>query len=568
MSLTIMNFVTSSGCIVFCMLLLTSLPSRVEGFTRHYEFHVQYQNVTRLCITKSVATVNGQFPGPTIYVREGDRVLVEVTNELNDKNITIHWHGVRQLRTGWSDGPAYITQCPIQPGHTYTYNFTITGQRGTLFWHAHISWLRATVYGALVILPKKGISYPFNQPIKEVPVIIGEWWNTDVEKVIKQALQSGTTPNLSDAYTINGLPGALYNCWAQESFSLPVVSNQTYLLRIINAGLNGELFFTIANHKMTVVEIDAVYTKTQQTDVLLITPGQTTNVLVTANQPIGRYYMAARPYKSANASLDNSTTTGIVEYIGSSKSDRPLLPQLPALNDTNLATNFSNSLRSLDSKEYPTKVPKQIDRQLFFTVGLARKACQRGKLCQGGGKLAASVNNISFVLPRTALLQAHFFNISGVFTADFPDKPPSHFNYTGPQPSNLQPLTGTRLSRVPFGSEVQLILQDTSILGIENHPIHIHGYNFFIVGQGFGNYNPLTHPNSFNLLDPPERNTVAVPAGGWAALRFRADNPGVWFLHCHLDVHNSWGLDMAFLVENGPRPRQSLLPPPPDLPSC
>ena len=54
------------------------------------------------------------------------------------------------------------------------YNFTITGQRGTLWWHAHISWLRATVYGPLVILPKLGVPYPFPAPYKEVPVIFGE----------------------------------------------------------------------------------------------------------------------------------------------------------------------------------------------------------------------------------------------------------------------------------------------------------------------------------------------------------------------------------------------------------
>ena len=82
-------------------------------------------------------------------------------------------HGVRQLRSGWADGPAYVTQCPIQTGQTYVYNFTITGQRGTLFWHAHISWLRSTVYGPIIILPKKNVPYPFVKPYKEVPIIFG-----------------------------------------------------------------------------------------------------------------------------------------------------------------------------------------------------------------------------------------------------------------------------------------------------------------------------------------------------------------------------------------------------------
>ena len=43
--------------------------------------------------------------------------------------------------------------------------------------------------------------------------IIGEWWKADTETVISQALQTGAGPNVSDAFTINGLPGPTYNCF-------------------------------------------------------------------------------------------------------------------------------------------------------------------------------------------------------------------------------------------------------------------------------------------------------------------------------------------------------------------
>ncbi|MGV7343295.1 multicopper oxidase domain-containing protein, partial [Mycobacterium kansasii] len=52
------------------------------------------------------------------------------------------------------------------------------------------------------------------------------------------------------------------------------------------------------------------------------------------------------------------------------------------------------------------------------------------------------------------------------------------------------------------------------------------GFNFFVVGQGFGNFDRKKDPAKFNLVDPIERNTVGVPSGGWAVIRFRADNPG------------------------------------------
>jgi len=82
-------------------------------------------------------------------------------------------HGIRQMRTGWADGPEFVTQCPIRPGGSYKYRFTIEGQEGTLWWHAHSSWLRATVYGALIIRPRENKTYPFAKPSREVPVILG-----------------------------------------------------------------------------------------------------------------------------------------------------------------------------------------------------------------------------------------------------------------------------------------------------------------------------------------------------------------------------------------------------------
>ncbi|KAK4270312.1 hypothetical protein QN277_023361 [Acacia crassicarpa] len=555
------------------------IPQFAEGgITRHYHFDIKYQNVTRLCHTKSMVTVNGQFPGPKIVAREGDRLVIKVVNHVHN-NISIHWHGIRQLQTGWADGPAYVTQCPIQTGQTYVYNYTIVGQRGTLFWHAHISWLRSTVYGPLIILPKHGVPYPFTKPYKEVPIIFGEWWNADPEAVIAQAQQTGGGPNVSDAYTINGFPGPLYNCSAKDTFKLKVKPGRTYLLRLINAALNDELFFSIANHSLTVVEADAVYVKPFETNTILIAPGQTTNFLLKtkSHYPKATFLMTARPYVTGLGTFDNSTVAGVLEYESPSKKSLhlkklPLFkPILPALNDTSFATNFSSKHRSLANAQFPANVPQKVDKRLFFTVGLGTNPCQNNQTCQGpnGTMFAASINNVSFTLPSTALLQAHYFGKSnGVYSPNFPSSPLHQFNYTGTPPNNTMVSNGTKLVVLPFNTSVELILQDTGILGVESHPLHLHGFNFFVVGQGFGNFDPNKDPANFNLVDPVERNTVGVPSGGWVAIRFLADNPGLWFMHCHLEIHTSWGLRMAWIVLDGELPNQKLVPPPSDLPSC
>ncbi|KAL5789547.1 hypothetical protein ACOSQ2_004435 [Xanthoceras sorbifolium] len=571
--------------IFFSFIALSFLPQTAHAITRHYKFDIKLHNVTRLCRTKSIVSVNGQFPGPRIVAREGDRLLIKVVNHVQN-NITIHWHGVRQFRSGWADGPAYITQCPIQTGQSYVYNFTIDGQRGTAWWHAHISWLRSTLYGPIIILPKRGVPYPFSKPYKEIPIILGDWYNADPEAIIKRALQTGGGPNVSDAYTINGLTGPLYDCSANDTFRLKVKPGKTYLLRIINAALNAELFFGIANHTLTVVEADIVYVKPFGTKIVFLSPGQTTNVLLEtkSDYPNAEFSMIAQPYVAGHAPFDNSSVAGILAYENplntllhssvSTGKPRLIKPILPPLNDTDFAISYTKLLFSLASVEYPAYVPQKVDKRFFFSVGLGTSPCEESnKTCQGPfgprTRYAASVNNVSFTMPKTSILQSHFLGQPrGVYTPDFPTNPENPFNYTGTPPDNTMVSNGTKVVVLPFNTSVELIMQDTSILGADTHPLHLHGYNFFVVGQGLGNFDPKKDPASFNLVDPVERNTVGVPVAGWVAVRFLANNPGVWFMHCHLEVHASWGLEMVWIVLDGKLPDQTLLPPPSDLPKC
>ncbi|KAL1348232.1 hypothetical protein HN51_024202 [Arachis hypogaea] len=558
-------------------LLASTLLSLANAKVHEHEFVIQATPVKRLCNTRSAITVNGQLPGPTLEVNNGDTLIVKVINKAR-YNVTIHWHGVRQIRTGWSDGPEFVTQCPIRPGDSYTYRFTIQGQEGTLWWHAHSSWLRATVYGALIIRPREGQGYPFAKPKRETPIILGEWWDANPIDVLRQAQQTGAAPNISDAYTINGQPGDLYKCSTKETTIVPIDSGETNLLRVINAGLNQPLFFSVANHKLIVVGADASYLKPFTTSVIMLGPGQTTDVLITGDQPPSRYYMAARAYQSAqNAPFDNTTTTAILDYKSApcpakgTLAPKPLMPLLPAYNDTNTVTAFSRSFRSPRRVD----VPAEIDENLFFTIGLGLNNCPPNfskNQCQGpnGTRFTASMNNVSFILPNSiSILQAHHLGVPGVFTTDFPVQPPVKFDYTGNVSRSLwQPVAGTKVAKIRYGSRVQIVLQDTSIVTPENHPIHLHGYDFYIVAEGFGNFDPKKDSSKFNLVDPPMRNTVAVPVNGWAVIRFVADNPGAWIMHCHLDVHIGWGLATVLLVDNGEGLLESIEPPPEDLPLC
>ncbi|KAL2467971.1 Laccase-14 [Forsythia ovata] len=550
------------------LLLGGVLPTHARE--RRYKFVLRDAPYTRLCTNKTILTINGQFPGPTIYATKGETVIVDVYNRANE-NITIHWHGVKMPRYPWSDGPEYVTQCPIRPGTKFSQKIVLSDEVGTLWWHAHSEWSRATVHGALIIYPKKKNDYPFPKPRAEVPIILGEWWNSDVKEVMNEFMASGGDPNVSDAFLINGQPGDLYSCSRSDTFKLTVDYGKTYLIRMVNAVMNNIMFFKIANHSITVVGSDGSYTKPLKSDYIAISPGQTIDFLLEANQKPGYYYMASRVYASAG-NYDNTTTTAIIEYRGNyTPPASPLLPNLPNFNDTNASANFTGQLRSLANKNHPVDVPLNVTTKLFFTLSINLSPCTNNS-CEGpfNERFSASVNNITFQLPRVDILQAYYRRIRGVYGNDFPNNPPLTFNYTADViPRDLwRPENGTDVVVLDYNSTVELVFQGTNTVAGIDHPMHLHGYSFYVVGWGYGNFDKDKDPLNYNLVDPPLMETIAVPRNGWTAIRFKANNPGVWMMHCHFERHVSWGMGMAFIVRNGKSRDAKILPPPPDMPRC
>jgi len=113
-----------------------------------------------------------------------------------------------------------------------------------------------------------------------------------------------------------------------------------------------------------------------------------------------------------------------------------------------------------------------------------------------------------------------------------------------------------------------------------SHPFHLHGNDFWVLGvqdlwaaedrteplmsvpaeevrvprcghaltNGGCAYDPEVDFYKLNFVNPPLKDTVNVPVGGWAYLRFKADNPGVWFFHCHIGHHMEEGMRAAFNI--------------------
>jgi hypothetical protein len=116
------------SCVLVVVLLAAAAAgrdSRAEAAVLEYDWVVGYLAAAPDCVEKMVIAINGQFPSPTIHAVEGDTLVVKLKNNLPTEGVSIHWHGIRQRGTPFYDGSAFVSQCPINPGETFTYKFVV-----------------------------------------------------------------------------------------------------------------------------------------------------------------------------------------------------------------------------------------------------------------------------------------------------------------------------------------------------------------------------------------------------------------------------------------------------------
>ena len=144
-----------------------------------------------------------------------------------------------------------------------------------------------------------------------------------------------------------------------------------------------------------------------RSDYILIHPGQTMDVLVYANQNVGQYYMATRPFSDGGAMFIN-ITTAVFQYTNSEGGLNASLITLPARNDTNATNNFVSRIRNANvTQNPPLNVPTDIDRRVYIAIATNTLPCNTSE-CLVPNRIVASLNNVSFVFPRIDILQAYY----------------------------------------------------------------------------------------------------------------------------------------------------------------
>lgn len=217
---------------------------------------------------------NRQVPGPRITITQGDRVRIIVKNDLPDPT-SVHWHGLTLPNA--MDGVADITQQPIAPGKSFTYEFTVT-QWGTYFYHSHTAADRQEalgLYGALIVEPKDASQKPVYD--QEALIQLGEW-KVENGNTFPAMSMTGLEPNY---FTINGKAYP-----ATETINLKV--GQRLLVRFMGTNsvdihpmhIHGGPFQIVATDGNPVPEGARI-----QKDTVDVGPGERYDVIWTARMP-------------------------------------------------------------------------------------------------------------------------------------------------------------------------------------------------------------------------------------------------------------------------------------------
>ncbi|ODN98172.1 hypothetical protein I350_07818 [Cryptococcus amylolentus CBS 6273] len=528
-SLPIATLNPSSSLILSPDFEITSTPT-----TREYNWTIHRALASPDGFEREVTVVNNQFPGPLIEANTGDTIVVHVNNLL-DSPQTIHWHGIFQNSTPYMDGVPGISQCPIPANGSFTYQYTITNQAGTYWWHSHWAVTMADgLFGPLIVHSpdetlKRGVDYDHDQI-----VVVNDWMHDQSDNIVagltSEAGYRGTDkPPQGDATLINGIGQA--SCIASNTTCSPpapptpatitLPSNATSRLRLISGASHAMLRVSIDDHPLEVVETDGTEVWGPVVHEVAMSNGERFSVLVNGTEGEGEFWMRVGtaayclPYGVEQVGKAIVRFGSTDSYTSTSEPTSQAWDDLKAWNATCSGLDEDYPLvprvsQSASADAFTTQVFDSVAGVFTYVNGLS---------LNGFG-----FNNVSY--------QNQIYN------------PLLSLSYAG-KSYNTSLVPSVSFDALGSGN---LIINNLDTL--IDHPYHMHGNSFQIIGRGTGRMDEagLASAN-LTLENPLRKDTFWMQRNTWVVLRLVTDNPGVWPMHCHIDWHMAEGKLAVVVVQ-------------------
>ncbi|CAH9145489.1 unnamed protein product [Cuscuta epithymum] len=511
----------------FAILILWSSSSQSPSFIvraedpyKYFTWTATYGTASPLGVPQQVILINGQFPGPRLDLVTNDNIILNLINKL-DQPLLLTWNGIKQRKNSWQDG-VLGTNCPIPPNSNYTYKFQTKDQIGSYtYFPSTFMQKSAGGFGPLNVFARSVIPVPYLKPDGDFSLLIGDWYKSS-HKELQQILDLGKSLPFPDGVLINGRSRSTFN----------VIQGKTYMFRISNVGLSTSINFRIQGHKMKLVEVEGSHVVQNAYDTLDVHVGQSVSVLVTLDQPPKDYFIIA----STRFTAQVLSSASVLHYSNSLSAASGPIPGAPAGQldwSMDQARTFRWNLTANAARPNPQGSFHYGTITPSTTIVLANSAPMIG------GKQRYAVNGVSYIDPDTPLKLADYFNIPGVFNLNAIKSSPSA---DGGMPSVL----ATAVLPTSLHQFIEIVFQNDEDT---MQSWHLDGYDFWVVGFGFGKWNGASRKN-YNLVDALTRHTTQVYPKSWSAILVSLDNQGMWNLRSALWGRRYLGQQLYLRVYN------------------
>ena len=267
-----------------------SMLSIINAATVTYDFNIGWVNANPDgTFDRPTIGINGQWPLPQITVNVGDRLIVNVVNQLGNQSTSLHFHGLYMNGTTHMDGAVGVSQCPIPPNARFTYDLMVSTvsfglwdictddykikQPGTYWYHSHDNGQYPDgLRGALIVHDPES---PYrDQYDEELVLTMSDWYHDQMQTLIPAFI------NVRNPTGAEPVPdAALFN--DTQNLSVRVQPGKTYLIRMVNMAAFAAQYVWFEGHTMRIVEVDGIYTEPAEADMIYVTAAQRYSVLLT-----------------------------------------------------------------------------------------------------------------------------------------------------------------------------------------------------------------------------------------------------------------------------------------------
>ena len=448
----------------------------------------------------------GQSPGPTLRVRQGEELKVRLVNQLLEPT-SIHWHGIRLPNA--MDGTA-LTQEPVEPGDSFDYVFT-PPDAGTFWYHAHIGLAGQVdrgLYGPLIV-EEASPPDPMS-PMSDVVMVIDDWWLTDSGAINEDAFGNVTIAanggRMGNWLTVNGV--------SRPKLTAP--AGQRLRLRLINAA-NARvmrLLFPVVTPQLLALDGQPLAEPRKlASEPLVLPPGGRADAVLprgTDQVPVAieiddvMHDLALIDRKDVREpepqpeAEEDSTVEDAAEGEGTGEPPpkRRIEAKVVSIHDIE---GQPYAKREADRGDFAPLPANPLPATLDLSAAVAVSVVMEGG---ANGGIEGAVVDGEPLKPRELVKHGMVWAINGI--AGVAEEP---------------------LVSVERGRTVALAVDNKTAW---QHALHLHGHHVRVVVDG--------------AVDPDWRDTVLIEPQQTLTLAFLADNPGKWIFECSVLEHAEAGL--------------------------